>query len=250
MKPIVYIDMDNTLADFVSGIDRLSAKELERFEGDYDDAPGIFSLMNPMPGAVEAIRALEADFDLYVLSTAPWDNPSAWQEKVECIRRWFGAGEEAPLYKRLILSHHKHLNRGDYLIDDRPGRGAADFEGEWVHFGSDEHPGWPEIVAYLRDRLNGARRSSAAVPLSDELVSKRFYELQNPTGARRALIGAVTRGECRQYFEWHEGEARWAPLNAATFVSRRDRGHMIPIDEALAQGISQRQVTLPSTGPK
>jgi len=59
----------------------------------------------------------------------------------------------SPAYKRLILSHNKHLNYGDYLIDDRPNNGAKDFQGEWLHFGEDGiYKTWPEVMDYLKDR--------------------------------------------------------------------------------------------------
>lgn len=38
--------------------------------------------------------------------------------------------------KRLILSHHKNLLRGDYIIDDRGKHGTSGFKGEWLRFGS------------------------------------------------------------------------------------------------------------------
>ena len=69
---ILYIDMDNVLVDFQSGIDRLSAEDRTKYDGEYDEAPGIFSLMDPMPGALKAFEVLASRFDTYVLSTAPW----------------------------------------------------------------------------------------------------------------------------------------------------------------------------------
>ena len=122
-----------------------------------DDIPGIFALMDPWPGAIEAVHELDPLFDLYVLSTAPWDNPSAWHDKVEWIQKHFGAGTENPLYKRLILSHHKHLNRGEFLVDDRPHKNGAqyfhEYGGEVIHFGPDgTHKTWPDVVAYLKER--------------------------------------------------------------------------------------------------
>lgn len=56
----------------------------------YDDIPGLFSLMDPMPGAIEAMQELNKFFDLYILSTAPWLNPSAWRDKLEWVQRYFG----------------------------------------------------------------------------------------------------------------------------------------------------------------
>ena len=51
---IVYIDMDNVLVDFPSGIDKLDTATAMEYEGRLDEVPGIFSLMTPMPGAIEA----------------------------------------------------------------------------------------------------------------------------------------------------------------------------------------------------
>ena len=149
MKKIVYIDMDNVLVDFKSGIDRLSDEIKKEYENRLDDVPGIFSLMNPMPGAVEAVNKLAAHFDLYVLSTAPWKNPSAWSDKARWIQQYFGDGQDGVFYKRLIISHHKNLNRGEYLIDDREKNGAKDFKGELIRFGSERFPDWNTVVEYL-----------------------------------------------------------------------------------------------------
>ena len=65
----------------------------------------------------------------------------------------FGVAEEGPAYKRLIITHHKDLNVGDFLIDDQPAHGASEFAGEWLHFGEGRpYPDWPSVVAYLRGR--------------------------------------------------------------------------------------------------
>ena len=152
MKKICYVDMDNVLVDFRSGIARLSNEDLARYEGDLDDCPRIFPLMDPMPDAVESYFILSEIFDTYILSTAPWKNPDAWKHKVEWVKKYFGETEGTPAYKRLIISHRKHLNRGDYLIDDRPNNGAAEFRGEWIHFGSDRYPDWHSVVQYLTEK--------------------------------------------------------------------------------------------------
>ena len=39
---ILYIDMDNVLVDFKSGIDLLPVDTQKQFEGRLDDEPGIF----------------------------------------------------------------------------------------------------------------------------------------------------------------------------------------------------------------
>ena len=137
--------MDNVIVDFKSGINKLSENQKMKYKGRLDDVPGIFSLMVPMENAIESTEILSKSFDTYLLSTAPWDNPSAWSDKVIWVKKYLG--EVA--YKRLILSHHKNLNKGDYLIDDRTKNGAEKFEGEHIHFGQGEFKDWKTVMNYL-----------------------------------------------------------------------------------------------------
>ena len=148
MKKILYIDMDNVLVDFPSGIARISEKERIDHDGDLDEVPDIFSLMDPMPGGLEAFVELSGLFDTYILSTAPWENRSAWSDKLDWVKKHLGK----PAHKRLILSHHKNLNAGDYLIDDRTKNGADLFTGEHIHFGTDDFPDWASVLDYLRPK--------------------------------------------------------------------------------------------------
>ena len=145
MKRILYIDMDNVLVDFQSAFPRVSDELLEQYDGHLDDIPWIFSLMDPMPGAPEAFQQLSTLFDTYILSTAPWQNPSAWSDKLQWVKKHLGQ----PAYKRLIISHHKDLNRGHFLIDDREKNGAAEFEGKLLQFGSVQFPNWDSVLAHL-----------------------------------------------------------------------------------------------------
>jgi len=152
-RKILYIDLDNTLADFDGRVAGLDHEIRSRYEGHFDHIPGVYSLLRPMPGAVEAYRELSELFDTYILSTAPWLNPTAWTDKLQWVQLHFGIEERGPAYKRLILTHHKDLARGDFLVDDQPDHGAADFEGEWLHFGAGRpFPDWPSVVEYLRPR--------------------------------------------------------------------------------------------------
>ena len=71
--------------------------------------------------------------------------PPANGDKNEWVRKHLG--EVA--HKRLILSHHKNLNMGDYLIDDRTANGADRFQGEHIHFGTEKFPSWDIVLDYL-----------------------------------------------------------------------------------------------------
>ena len=143
---ILYVDMDNVIVDFPSAFDKVSEEKKRKFKNDMDEIPGIFAKMDPVPGAIEAYKKLSKKYDTYILSTAPWENSSAWSDKIEWVKKYLGEAA----YKRLILSHNKNLNKGDYLIDDRPNNGAENFEGEWLHFGKgNRFPDWNAILEYL-----------------------------------------------------------------------------------------------------
>jgi len=148
----VHTDLDNTLVDFAARLPGIDPAILELYLVAYDEIPGMFALMPPVANAIDAYRELVTLFDTYILSTAPWRNPSAWQHRVEWVQLHLGADPGTPAYKRLILSHHKQLNRGDFLVDDRSNNGAGEFEGEWLRFGSERFPGWDAMLEYLRER--------------------------------------------------------------------------------------------------
>ena len=139
--------MDNVLVDFESGIRRLTNAELSEYADRLDEVPGIFARMEPNPGAVKAFYQLctSGKFDVYILSTAPWENPSAWSDKVIWVKKYLGLSA----HKRLILSHNKHLCKGDIIIDDRTKNGVDKFEGEHIHFGTPKFPDWETVIRYL-----------------------------------------------------------------------------------------------------
>lgn len=152
-KKRIYFDMDNVLVDFKSGLDKSDEQTKQKYEGHLDDIPGIFGLMNPMEGAIEAVNKLAKEYDVSILSTAPWNNPSAWADKVKWVKKYFNE----VFYKRLIISHRKDLCKGDYLIDDRGKNGTSDFEGEWIKFGEGRFPDWKSVVDYLLPNTNSSK---------------------------------------------------------------------------------------------
>ena len=145
-KKILFVDMDNVLVDFPAALAQLPPEVLHEYEGRLDEVPSIFALMSPMPEAIESYTELSERFDTYILSTAPWGNPSAWSDKLLWVQKHLGNHA----YKRLILSHHKHLCAGDFLIDDRLKNGADKFKGELILFGSEQFASWAQVMAYMR----------------------------------------------------------------------------------------------------
>ena len=151
MKKILYIDMDNVLVDFQSAFPKLDKQTLIEFEGKEDDIPGMFALMDPMPLALQSYEELRVLFDTYILSTAPWANPSAWSDKLKWVKKHLGESAK----KTLIISHHKNLNIGDFLVDDRKKNGADKFQGELILFGSNDFTDWEAVLQHLRKQAEG-----------------------------------------------------------------------------------------------
>ena len=144
-KKRLYFDMDGVIVDFASALELQSEETLKEYEGRLDEIPGLFGQMNPIPGSLEAVRKLNEKYDCYILSTAPWNNPSAGRDKVA----WITEHLDDVFHKKMIITHCKHLCKGDYLIDDRDKHGASEFEGEWIHFGSERFPNWETVLEYL-----------------------------------------------------------------------------------------------------
>ena len=138
------------MVDFPSAFPHVDPALLIEYENKKDDIEGIFRHMKPVHGAVESFDLIATHFDTYILSTSPWNNPSAWSDKLEWVKRHLGVHA----YKRLILTHHKHLNTGDYLIDDREKNGAKDFKGRLILFKSPRFPDWAAVLDELfREKL-------------------------------------------------------------------------------------------------
>lgn len=157
-KKILYIDMDGVVADFDKAITPFlepfpNLTEQERYDK-VDEIipanPNFFHDLEPMPDSIETVKKLFDKFDVYFLSTPMWIAPDSFTGKRIWIEKYFG--ELA--VKRLILSHRKDLNIGDYLIDDRTHNGAGEFTGEHIHFGTDKFPTWDSVYEYLMKEDN------------------------------------------------------------------------------------------------
>jgi len=144
---IVYIDLDGVVADFVTAIENHPSRNQAPYDSHPDTIPNIFLNLGTIPGAFDAVNKLLDDsrFEIYFLSTAPWNNPSAWTDKRIWLENIFGN----KISRRLILTHRKDLLKGNFLIDDRPNNGAANFEGKILKFSSSAFPDWGSILSEL-----------------------------------------------------------------------------------------------------
>ena len=89
-KKILYVDMDNVLVDFRSAFSKISQETLDKYKDNEDEIPGIFRLMDPIEGAIESFQTLSQYFDTYILSTSPWENPTASSDKVDWVKKHIG----------------------------------------------------------------------------------------------------------------------------------------------------------------
>jgi 5'(3')-deoxyribonucleotidase len=156
-KIIVYVDMDGVLVEFPETIDDVDESIREQCREwcaekseHHSDFEGIFSTLKPMEDAISVIDELSTKFEIYLLSTAPWNNTSSWSDKRRWVEKYLPNMER----KHLILTHRKDLNRGAFLIDDRPNNGAREFDeidGQvWIHFGSERFPDWKSVMGFLQ----------------------------------------------------------------------------------------------------
>ncbi len=145
-KKILYIDLDGVLVDIEShAIERHGPDAIQHLGKLTSTDKQLFENPKAIPGSIEAVKKLSEYYDIFFLSTAPWANVESWSSK----RKWVEKHLGKLAYKRLILSHRKDLLIGDYLIDDRPNNGAAEFKGEWIQFGIKNFKKWEQVLNYL-----------------------------------------------------------------------------------------------------
>jgi 5'-nucleotidase len=140
----IFIDMDGVLANFEKAASQIP--DVKRPDEVLD-----FSTFEPMVGAIEAVhKIIDMGHDVFIASTPPWNNPSAWGQKRDWIE------EHIPeLEKKIVLTHRKDLLIGDILIDDTTYRGQKDFQGEFMHFGVGHNKmNWPQITDVIQQLTN------------------------------------------------------------------------------------------------
>ena len=136
----LYIDMDDTICDF-------SGRFIEHIKNEPgikwpQSQYGFFVNLDPLPGAIEAVKELEKHYDVYILTRPSVFNPLCYTEKRVWIEKWLGID----MCHKLMLVPDKVLVPGDYLIDDADWSG---FKGEHIWFRTEKFPNWKAVLEYL-----------------------------------------------------------------------------------------------------
>ena len=105
----VFFDMDGVLVEYNSALKHIDETTRKEYEGHYQDIPGFFSMMEPMPGAIEAVKSLSQHYEVFILSTA-WNGASSF--KGEWIK--FGSGE-FPNWESVV----SYLQRKDHILPNK-----------------------------------------------------------------------------------------------------------------------------------
>lgn len=92
--------------------------------------PGFFENLAPLPGAIEALRAMEAlGLDVRICTSPLSDYEHCVVEKYRWIEKHLGHAWT----KRMILTRDKTLVQGDVLIDDKAEITGANAHPAWEH---------------------------------------------------------------------------------------------------------------------
>lgn len=151
MKKILYIDLDGVCGNFAKAIFDLSPNtNVAFYTNEVDDIceanPTIFHTLEPIEGAIEAVKELFELFDVLFLSTPMSKVPLSYTGKCVWIQTHFGKSED----RRLVLTHRKDLAIGDIIVDDTTRNGVDKFKGIHIHFASEKFPDWKTTLTHLK----------------------------------------------------------------------------------------------------
>ncbi len=147
---IIYVDMDDTLCNFRAAYIK---HRQDHPEITYPQSiPGFFQNLKPLPHAIETFNWLreQAQFDVFILTAPSVKNPLCYSEK----RLWVEEHLGFETVNRLIISAHKGLNKGHFLIDDNEGgKGQDFFEGMIIKYGSNQFPDWLSVRNFFETKV-------------------------------------------------------------------------------------------------
>jgi 5'-nucleotidase len=180
MKKYLHIDMDGVLADFQGAMASIAPELYIGEHPDYEKTAAlvraacrkhnhIFYHLEPLPGAIEAVKELSAYYEIRFLSTPMDEVPDSYTDKKLWLDQHFGP---AFAYKKLILSHEKNIVLGHYLIDDTLRNGVTGFMGKHIHFGTAEFPNWDITKQFMIRQAKLPMPKDRNELLADLLINK------------------------------------------------------------------------------
>ena len=143
-KPVLLLDMDGIIADFnlysLQTYNRIfgtkyDESKVDQYIGDHEvidksidvkalrrpyKDPGSFINLPVIPGSQAAVAKLLKFFDIFVVTTQYYGNPTCVHEKHVWLQRHFPA-----IADQGVFTKHKPQVKGDILVDDRPSNCAA-----------------------------------------------------------------------------------------------------------------------------
>lgn len=167
----VFIDMDGVIVDFDKFRDErgLSGDEVKCLKGAYLH-------MEPIPGAIEAVRSLIGmGFEVWLATKPPTGVAYAYSDKAAWVFQHL-----PELKRRIIITHDKGLLGGpqDFLCDDRPHKANCErFTGMLLRFVDGFH--WPRALEVLRE-VAFAPPPGYRLPMDDG--EGHFIEVTSPNG--------------------------------------------------------------------
>lgn len=89
------------------------------------DAPGWAQQLQVIEGAKEAVKEIEEVADLFILTAPVWSSQTWGYDRCQWLKQHFDIG-----YKRVIITHAKHLVHGDVFLDDKPSN-VGNWQDKW-----------------------------------------------------------------------------------------------------------------------
>lgn len=138
----IFVDMDGVIVDFDKYKTQLllTGDQIKKLRGAYYG-------MEPIPGALDAVRSLIGmGFDIWIATKPPTGISYAYSDKAEWVFRYL-----PELKRKLIITPDKGLlgDSGDYLCDDRPHKANCEkFPGTLLRFIDGYH--WPQALEEFR----------------------------------------------------------------------------------------------------
>lgn len=134
----IFVDMDGVIVDF-NGYVESKGYNPELFK----KVRGAYASLKPMPGAMEAMKALpKFGYKVFIATKPPTGIAWAYQDKAQWVFT------HLPAYtKKLILTPDKGLlgDKGDYLIDDHPEwANCKNFQGQVLKFSD-----WQTLMGFF-----------------------------------------------------------------------------------------------------